>query len=165
MGTKAPTTAATVVLTRLGIHHVAHPFDAAVDQHGSGEQGFGRRAASALGVPAERVFKTLVVAAGDRLAVAITPVSGSLNLRAVAAALGAKRAALADPAVVERRTGYVVGGISPIGQREPLLTLLDASAADHPTIFVSGGRRGFDIELAPADLQRATDARLVAIAR
>ncbi|WP_375400931.1 aminoacyl-tRNA deacylase [uncultured Amnibacterium sp.] len=160
MGTKAPTTAATAALTRFGIPYIAHPFD-----HAAGSQRYGPEAASALGVPAERVFKTLVVTAGDRLAVAITPVSGSLDLRAVAAALGAKRSVLADPAVAERRTGSVVGGISPLGQREPLPTLLDASAADHPTIFVSGGRRGFDIELTPADLLRATDARLVAIAR
>lgn len=160
VGTKAPTTAATAALIRLGIEHVPHPFE-----HVGGERSYGLEAAAALGVPAERVFKTLVVTAGGRLAVAITPVSGELDLRAVAAALDTKRAALADPTTAERRTGYVVGGISPIGQRERLPTLLDTSAGEHATVFVSGGRRGFDIELAPADLQRATDARLVAIAR
>lgn len=160
MGTRVPTTPATLELTRLGIRHVPHPFDAS-----GSDQGYGRQAATALGVTAARVFKTLVVMAGDRPAIAIAPVSGRLDLGAVAAALGVKRAAMAEPAVAERRTGYVVGGISPIGQRERLPTLLDVSAAEHETIFVSGGRRGFDLELSPTALQRATDARLVAIAR
>lgn len=160
MGTRAPTTPATVALRRLAIPHVPHPFDASAS-----DQGYGQQAVESLGVSAERVFKTLVVIAGDLTAIAVTPVSGRLDLGAVAAALGVKRAAMAEPAVAERRTGYVVGGISPLGQRERLPTLLDVSAADHDTILVSGGRRGFDIELSAADLQRATGARLVAIAR
>lgn len=160
MGTRAPTTPATVALRRLAIPHMPRPFDAS-----SSDQGYGQQAVEALGVSAERVFKTLVVIAGDLTAIAVTPISGRLDLGAVAAALGVKRAAMAEPAVAERRTGYVVGGISPLGQRERLPTLLDVSAADHDTILVSGGRRGFDIELSAADLQRATGARLVAIAR
>ena len=99
------------------------------------------------------------------LTVAVVPVSGSLDLKALAAAVGGKRAAMADPALAERRTGYVVGGISPVGQRSTHPTVVDTSALDHPTVLVSGGRRGLDLELSPADLVRVTDAVVAPIGR
>jgi Cys-tRNA(Pro)/Cys-tRNA(Cys) deacylase len=111
------------------------------------------------------VFKTLVVQADAELVVAVVPVSGKLDLKALAAEVGAKKAALADPALAQRRTGYIVGGISPLGQKTPLTTVVDETAQLFDTVFVSGGRRGFDIEVAPADLARLTSARFAAIAR
>ena len=126
---------------------------------------FGAEAAAALGVPAERVFKTLVVEADGALVVAVVPVSTTLDLRSLASAVAAKRAVLADPHLVERRTGYVLGGISPVGQRTRLPVVLDASAEQYPTVFVSGGRRGFDIELSPADLLTATGGTTAEIGR
>lgn len=131
-------------------------------------ESFGLEAAGALGVEAARVFKTLLVDTGEgshRLAVGIVPVDRSLDLKAMAAALGAKRAVMADPREAERSTGYVVGGISPVGQKRSLPTVLDASARSHPTILVSGGRRGLDLELSPEDLQRVTEAHVAAISR
>lgn len=156
----AASTPATVALTRLGI-----VFELRGYEHDPSVTDFGAEAAEKLGVPAERVFKTLLVEADERLAVAIVPVAGKLDLKAMAAALGARKAVMADPATAERKTGYVVGGISPIGQRTSLATVLDESALDFETVLVSGGRRGFDIELAPADLMRATSALAAAIAR
>ncbi|MCU1472208.1 Cys-tRNA(Pro) deacylase [Amnibacterium sp.] len=153
-------TPATVALTALGIPFVPHPY-----RHDAGSSAYGIEAAAALGVDPARVLKTLVAAADDRLVVAVVPVSTTLDLKALAAAAGAKRAVLAEPATAERRTGYVIGGISPLGQRARLPLYLDASALGHPTVFVSGGRRGFDIELAPADLLAATGGTAVAIAR
>ncbi|MGN6445302.1 Cys-tRNA(Pro) deacylase [Amnibacterium sp.] len=158
MSRRAPTTAATQALDRLGVSYVAHPY-----AHDAAADGYGAEAARELGVPPERVFKTLVVEADGRLAVAVVPVSSMLDLKALAAVLGAKRATMAAPETAERRTGYVVGGISPVGQRTRLPLVLDTSAEAFPTVFVSGGRRGFDIELAPADLLAATDGRLAAI--
>ena len=146
-------TPATVALTRAGVAFTLHPYD-----HDPRAESFGMEAATALGVPAERVFKTLLAEAGGRLVVGIVPVTGQLDLKALARAVGAPKALMADPAAAERSTGYVVGGISPVGQRKALPTVLDASALDHPTVFVSGGRRGLDLELAPADLVRITDA-------
>ena len=93
-----------------------------------------------------------------RLATAVVPVSGQLDLKALARALGASRAAMADVVVAERATGYVAGGISPVGQRRPHPTVLDSTALDHPSVFVSAGRRGLDLEIAPADLVRITEA-------
>jgi Cys-tRNA(Pro)/Cys-tRNA(Cys) deacylase len=122
-------------------------------------------AARALGVPEQRVLKTLVVDVDGALIVAVLPVSGSLDLKALAGAVGGKRAALAEPTVAERRTGYVVGGISPIGQRVRLPLVLDESALEHDTVLVSGGRRGFELEIAPTDLLRATGGSTAAIAR
>lgn len=157
-------TQATVALAKLGI-----PFEVRDYAHDPAVTDFGREAAEALGLPAERVFKTLLAevvgGAGAGLIVGIVPVSGMLDLKALAAAAGARRAAMADPALAERKTGYVVGGISPIGQRTRLRTVLDDSALGFDTVLVSGGRRGLDIELAPADLVRATDALTAAIAR
>jgi Cys-tRNA(Pro)/Cys-tRNA(Cys) deacylase len=115
-------------------------------------------------VAAERVFKTLVVDADGRLAVGIVPVAHQLAPKAMAAAVGAKRAVLAEPAAAARVTGYVLGGISPFGQRRRLPTVLDASASAHPTILVSGGKRGVELEVAPADLVATLTAAVAAIA-
>ncbi|BDZ57953.1 hypothetical protein GCM10025872_16100 [Barrientosiimonas endolithica] len=133
--------------------------------HDSAVTDFGQEAADALGVDPARVLKTLLVDDGSALAVAIVPVTGQVDLKAVAAALGVKKVAMADPRAAERSSGYVVGGISPFGQRRQLRTLVDTSALEHGTVLVSGGRRGLDLELAPADLVRVTDATTADIAR
>jgi Cys-tRNA(Pro)/Cys-tRNA(Cys) deacylase len=131
----------------------------------SARPSYGLDAAEALGVDARRIFKTLVATVDGRLAVAIVPVAGELDLKALADALDGRRAEMADPAAAERATGYVVGGISPIGQRRSLPTVVDESAAGHTAILVSGGRRGLQVELAPADLVKMTSAILAPIAR
>jgi Cys-tRNA(Pro)/Cys-tRNA(Cys) deacylase len=135
--------------------------------HDPAAASYGLEAAAALDVEPARVFKTLMVATSlpgaAALAVAVIPVDRRLRLKAVAAALGLKKAAMADPALAQRRTGYVLGGISPLGQRHPSRTLIDVSALGFGTILVSGGRRGLDVELAPADLIRLTDASTAAI--
>jgi Cys-tRNA(Pro)/Cys-tRNA(Cys) deacylase len=136
-----------------------------VYEHHETATNFGEEAAAALGLREEQVFKTLVVSVDGALAVAIVPVANRLDLKAIAAAVGGKKATLADPALAEKRTGYVVGGISPVGQKTKLRTVVDESALSYPSIFVSGGRRGFDIEVAPADLVRVTEATAAAIAR
>jgi Cys-tRNA(Pro)/Cys-tRNA(Cys) deacylase len=146
-------TPATAALTAAGVPFVLHPY-----AHDPSAASYGAEAAEVLGIDPSRVFKTLMVDVEGRLAVGIVPVSGTLDLKAFAAALGAKKAAMADPAVAQRRTGYVLGGISPLGQRLPSPTVLDAGALALDTLLVSGGRRGLDIELAPADLVRLTDA-------
>ncbi|TLM72594.1 Cys-tRNA(Pro) deacylase [Pseudarthrobacter sp. NamB4] len=146
-------TPATAALAAAGIPFVLHPY-----AHDPAAASYGAEAAEVLGINPERVFKTLIVEVEGRLAVGVVPVSGSLDLKAFAAAMGAKKAAMADPAAAQRRTGYVLGGISPLGQRLPSPTVLDASALALETLLVSGGRRGLDIELAPADLLRLTDA-------
>ena len=132
-------------------------------EHRPGARDYGREAADAIGVEHDQVFKTLVVVADGELAVAIVPVSCQLSLRAVAAALGAKRAELCDPQRAERATGYVVGGISPFGQRKRLATVIDETCELYDTIFVSGGRRGLDLGIAPADLVAVTGAIVAAI--
>jgi len=139
-------------------------------EHDPRAAAYGPEAATALGLDPAQVFKTLVVALegaprSAALAVAVVPVARQLDLKAAADALGAKRVALADAALAERTTGYVVGGISPLGQRKALPTVLDASALDWPEIFVSAGRRGLEIALAPADLLRLTGGRTAAVAR
>lgn len=146
-------TPALQLLDSLGIAHVAHAYD-----HDPAETNFGSEAAQKLDVAPERVFKTLIASIDGRLTVGVVPVTGMLDLKALAKAVGGKRAELADTALAERKTGYVVGGISPLGQKTALPTVLDESAFAHPTIFVSGGRRGLDLELAAADLLRATGA-------
>jgi Cys-tRNA(Pro)/Cys-tRNA(Cys) deacylase len=153
-------TPATVVLTRAGIEHRVHTYD-----HHREAASYGLEAAEALGVDPARVFKTLLASVEGRLVVAVVPVSGMLDLKAVAAAVGGKKAEMADPADAERATGYVVGGISPIGQRRPLPTVVDETALGHDTVFVSGGRRGLEIELSPGDLVSVTSAGLAAIGR
>ena len=126
---------------------------------------YGQEAALALGIEAERVFKTLLADVDGALTVAVVPVDGQLDLKALASAVGGKKAAMADPAAAERATGYVVGGISPLGQKKRLATVVDASALDFESVLVSAGRRGVDVELAPADLVLLTNARTAPIAR
>jgi Cys-tRNA(Pro)/Cys-tRNA(Cys) deacylase len=130
-----------------------------------GSSGFGAEAAAALGVDPARMFKTLVVDAGDRLAVGVVPVAGMLDLKAMAAAINAKSVRMAETAAAERATGYVVGGIGPLGQRKQLVTVVDASATGWPTVFVSAGRRGLQVELAPHDLVQLTGATVASIGR
>ncbi|TDW74488.1 Cys-tRNA(Pro)/Cys-tRNA(Cys) deacylase [Curtobacterium sp. PhB25] len=156
----SPSTPATVALDRAGVSYTPHVYD-----HHESATNFGEEAAAALGLREEQVFKTLVVSVDGALAVAIVPVANRLDLKAIAAAVGGKKATLADPALAEKRTGYVVGGISPVGQKSWIRTVLDESALAYDSIFVSGGRRGFDIEVAPADLARVTEAISAAIAR
>lgn len=132
-------------------------------ERGDDLRDFGREAATALGIEPDQVFKTLIVDADGDLAVAVVPVSCSLSMKAVAAALGAKRADLADVERAQRSSGYVVGGISPIGQKRALPTVLDESVDLFERVYVSGGRRGLDVSLAPGDLARVTGARVAAI--
>jgi Cys-tRNA(Pro)/Cys-tRNA(Cys) deacylase len=153
-------TPATVALGSAGLPFTVHSYE-----HDPAAASYGEEASQAMGVPAERVFKTLVADVDGALTVAVVPVAGSLDLKALAAAAGGKRAAMADPAAAERSTGYVLGGISPLGQRKRLRTVVDASALDHPTVFVSAGRRGLEVELAAADLVRLTSATTAPIAR
>ncbi|MGR0219372.1 Cys-tRNA(Pro) deacylase [Agromyces sp. ZXT2-6] len=153
-------TPATVALTRAGIR-----FTALAYEHDPRAAAYGLEAAEKLGIAPERVFKTLLANVDGSLAVGIVPVAEQLDLKALAAALGGKRAEMADPALAERKTGYVVGGISPIGQKVALPTVLDERAILHETILVSGGRRGLDLELAPDDLLAVTNGRYAPIAR
>ena len=142
------------------------PFQLAEYDHDPRSDSYGMEAAEAIGVPPERVFKTLIALLDDgRLAVAIVPVAGQLDLKALAKALGARRAQMADPIDAQRATGYLVGGISPLGQKRRLPTALDESALLQDAIYVSAGRRGLDMSLAPADLQSLTDAAVAPIAR
>lgn len=149
----SPGTPATAALHAAHVAYTAHPYE-----HDPSSPSYGLEAAAALGIEPARVFKTLMVDIAGRLCVAVVPVSGSLDLKAAAATFGGKKASMADPAVAERRTGYVFGGISPLGQRQRSPTAIDDSALEYETILVSGGRRGLDIELAPADLIRLTGA-------
>ena len=145
---------------RAGVPIRVHSFD-----HDPEAKSYGMEAAAALGVDAARVFKTLVASVdGASWAVAIVPADARLNLKALAAAAGGKKAELAEPARAESLTGYVVGGISPLGQRRLLPTFIDESARLFDTIFVSAGRRGLDLEIAPADLIALTAARTAALA-
>ena len=153
-------TPATVALERAGIAFTPHVYE-----HDPANTNFGLEAADVLGLDPEQVFKTLLADLDGALVVAIVPVGGKLDLKALAAALGGKKAVMADPSLAERKTGYIVGGISPIGQKTAHPTVLDETAELFDTIFVSGGRRGFDLELAPADLLRVTNGRVAAIAR
>ncbi|GAA4500984.1 Cys-tRNA(Pro) deacylase [Actinoallomurus oryzae] len=153
-------TPATVAATRAGVAFTLHPYET-----GGGEESYGEAAADALGVPRDRLFKTLVTEVDGDLTVAVVPVSATLDLKALAGAAGGKRAAMADPAAAERVTGYVRGGISPLGQRKRLPTVVDSSASGFSTIYVSAGRRGLQIELAPADLVTLTGATTAGIAR
>ena len=134
-------------------------------EHDPGAASYGQEAAEALGVSPEQVFKTLVAEVDGALTVAVVPVSAALDLKALAAAAGGKRATMADPSAAERTTGYVRGGISPLGQRKRLPTVLDSSAVGQPTVCVSAGRRGLEIELSPDDLTALTDATTAPIAR
>ncbi len=153
-------TRATEQLARLGIRHVLHRYS-----HDPSHPSYGQEASEALGVPADRVFKTLVADVDGRLMVAVVPVAGSLDLKALATAVGGKKAVMADPGQAEKASGYVTGGIAPVGLRRPLPVVVDETALRHATVFCSAGQRGLEIELAPADLIAAAKARTAPIAR
>lgn len=156
-------TPATRALEQAKVPHTvrAYEHDAAAAEAAGG---YGLEAATALGVEPARVLKTLLADVDGRLVVAVVPVTGQLDLKAVAAAVGGKKARMADPGAAERATGYVVGGISPLGQKRRLATVVDGSALEHGTVLVSAGRRGVDVELAPQDLVRLTGAVVAAVA-
>ena len=152
-------TPATTLLRKSAVAHTLHEYT-----HDPAHPSFGLEAAEALGVEPARVFKTLIAEVDGKPTVGVVPVSAQLDLKALAIACGTKRAVMADPTNATRITGYVVGGISPLGQRKKLPCVIDASALEHDTIFVSGGRRGLDIELRGSDLVELTDAVVAAIA-
>ena len=156
-------TPATVALSRAGVAFTLRPYEHHPDQTSYGEE-----AAAALGVDPGRIFKTLVaeVTTGTaaELVVAVVPVAGHLDLKALAAAVGGKKATMADPAAAERSTGYVRGGISPLGQKARLRSVVDASAQRYPTVLVSAGKRGLQVELAPEDLVTVTSSVVAQIA-
>ena len=153
-------TTATMALERAGIPFTLHEYP-----HDPKHESYGREASQALGVPPERVFKTLIAEVDGSLVTGVVPVEGQLDLKALAAASGGKKAAMAQVAAAERATGYVAGGISPVGQRKRLPVVLDESAMRFGSVFCSAGRRGLEIEIAPADLVRATDAKVASIGR
>ena len=154
-------TPAVRVLEKAKVAHTLHPYD---PDHPS-EQGYGEAAVAALGSDPRQVFKTLVARVDGELTVAIVPVAGTLDLKALATAAGGRKAVMADPADAERTTGYVRGGISPLGQRKQLPTVVDESALQFATIMVSAGKRGLQVELPPADLVRLTRAKTAPIGR
>jgi Cys-tRNA(Pro)/Cys-tRNA(Cys) deacylase len=156
MGVGTPATAA---LTRAKVPFVVHTYD-----HDPRADNFGTEAATALGIDGRRIFKTLIATVDGALLCAVVPVAGHLDLKALARAVGGKKAAMADPSAAQRATGYVLGGISPVGHRAALPVCVDASALEFDTILCSGGRRGLQIELAPRDLIRLTDASVAPIA-
>ncbi len=141
------------------ISHRIHEYS-----HDESSESYGREAAEKLGVPEARVFKTLVVAVDNKeLVVGVIPVSSMLSMKRIAKAAGAKKAAMADKSDVERSTGYVLGGVSPLGQKKRLKTIIDSSAANYATVYVSAGRRGLEIELSPEDLAKLTRGALAEI--
>jgi Cys-tRNA(Pro)/Cys-tRNA(Cys) deacylase len=153
-------TPATLALTRASVDFTLHAYD-----HDPRAASYGLEAAAALAVAPERVLKTLLAQVDGSLVVGVVPVDGQLDLKALARAVGGSKAVMADPSAAERATGYVVGGISPLGQKRRLRTVLDESALSHPTVFVSAGRRGLDLEIAPADLVRVLEATTGQIGR
>jgi len=163
MAKKAAGTPALDILTAAGVTFSLHEYDHEARHH------FGDETVAVLGVSAQRVFKTLIASittsGKPELVVALVPVSGQLDLKALARVLAAKNADMADPAIAQRSSGYVVGGISPLGQRTRLRTVVDSSAMAYGTVLVSGGRRGLQVELDPADLVRLTDATVAEIGR
>ncbi len=146
-------TPATVAVARAGVEHRLCEYD-----HDPSAPAYGLEAAEKLGADPARVFKTLVAEVDGGLVVAVVPVTGSLSLKALAAAAGGRKAAMAEPAAAERATGYVVGGISPLGHRKRLPVYLDETMEGHETVLVSAGRRGLELELAPGDLARLAGA-------
>ncbi|SFK49300.1 Cys-tRNA(Pro)/Cys-tRNA(Cys) deacylase [Amycolatopsis sacchari] len=152
-------TPATAVLAKQRVEHRLHTYE-----HDPKHESYGLEAAEALGVEPTRVFKTLVADVDGKLTVGVVPVTGQLDLKALAAAAGGKRAKMAEAAAAQRATGYVLGGISPLGQRSRLPVVIDSSVENFDTVFCSGGRRGLELELAPADLIRLTGAKVAAIA-
>jgi Cys-tRNA(Pro)/Cys-tRNA(Cys) deacylase len=151
-------TPATALLTREKVAFTLHPYE-----HDPRAEAFGEEAAAALGVAPERIFKTLIASVDGKLSCAVVPVAGRLDLKALAAALGAKRAEMAEPGAAARATGYVVGGISPIGQKGRLPVVIDTSARSFETVYVSAGRRGLQVQLPPAELIRVTSGRFADI--
>lgn len=152
-------TPAVSLARRLGIAHALHEYE-----HDPASDSYGLEAAEKLQVMPQRVFKTLVVSLdGGELAVGVLPVSALLSMKLIAKAAGARKAVMAEKAAVERSSGYVLGGVSPLGQRRKLRTFIHTSARDYPTVYVSAGRRGLEIELAPEDLRRATEGRYAEI--
>jgi len=163
-------TPATNALGAAGVAFVAHEYrqgeGRSLSERSETKGGYGLEAAAAIGADPDRVFKTLLADVdGIGLVVGVVPVSGTLDVKALAQAAGGKRAVMARPEIAERRTGYVVGGISPIGQKTALRTFVDETAQLWETVYVSGGRRGFDIELAPADLLAITGGEYADIGR
>ncbi|MDP7703511.1 MULTISPECIES: YbaK/EbsC family protein [unclassified Mycobacterium] len=158
----AAATPALAALGKAGVPHQVVKYD-----HDSRERSFGTEAVTALteseGIAAEQIYKTLIIEVTGGLAVAIVPASAKLSLKAAAAALGVGKAAMADPAVAERTTGYVLGAVSPFGQRKRLRTVLDSGALSWTTIYCSAGRRGWDVAVSPQDLIRLTGAVTAAI--
>jgi Cys-tRNA(Pro)/Cys-tRNA(Cys) deacylase len=154
-------TPALVALGAAGVPHTAHAYE----HDPATPLGYGLEAAHALGVEPERVFKTLLTNVDGRLVVAVVPVTTTLDLKALASAAGGKKATMAERAAAERATGYVVGGISPLGQKTVLPTVVDETVWLFDTVLVSGGRRGLDVELAPDDLVRLTSATVADVAR
>lgn len=154
-------TPAIVALVAAGVAHTVHPYE----HDAASGVGYGLEAAAALGIPAEQVYKTLMTDVDGALTVAVVPVVGKLDLKALAAAVGGKKAAMAERAAAERATGYVVGGISPLGQKTPHPTVVDETVELYDVVYVSGGRRGLDVGLAPADLIALTGALVADIAR
>lgn len=152
-------TPATTVLRRANVTYTVHEYG-----HDSGRTDYGDEAVEAMEADAARVFKTLVAEVDGALTVACVPMSAKLDLKALAAASGGKKARMAESAAAERATGYVTGGIAPLGHRKRLPLVLDTTAHDHATIFCSAGRRGLEIELAPSDLVAATGATTAPIA-
>ena len=149
------------IARKAGIEHTVHEY-----AHDPSSESYGLEAAEKLGVEKLRVFKTLVVSLDGRaLAVGVVPVSAMLGMKRIARAAGAKKASMAAPTEVERVTGYVLGGVSPLGQKKRLRTFIDASAAAFQTIYVSAGRRGLEIELSPHDLKALTGASFAEIAQ
>jgi Cys-tRNA(Pro)/Cys-tRNA(Cys) deacylase len=153
-------TPATVALTRAGVPFTVHEY-----AHDPRAASFGLEAAEALGLDPDRVLKTLLASVDGRLTVGIVPVSGQLDLKALARAVGGGKAVMAAVADAERATGYVAGGISPFGQKRRHPTVVDASALAFDTVYVSGGRRGLDLGVAPTDLAALTDAVVAPISR
>jgi Cys-tRNA(Pro)/Cys-tRNA(Cys) deacylase len=154
-------TPAVVALEKAGVPHTLHPYE----HDPSSDLSYGLEAAEAIGVDPPQVFKTLLADVDGKLVVGIVPVDRKLDLKALARAAGGKKAAMADAAAAERATGYVVGGISPLGQKTRHTTVLDRSAEAFDVVYVSGGRRGLDVGLAPADLLALTDGSTAPIAR
>lgn len=148
-----------MLLTRQRVPHQVHEY-----AHDPRAASFGTEASEVLGLPAERVFKTLVAEVDGVLTIGVVPVSGQLDLKALAAAAGGKRAKMAEVAAAERATGYVAGGIAPLGHRKRLPVVIDSSATAFETIFCSAGRRGLEIELSPTDLATLADATIAPIA-
>lgn len=152
-------TPATVLLARAGVAHTLHSYEP-----GPPADSYGEAAAAALGVQPQRLFKTLIASVDGKLACGVVPVAGHLDLKALAAAVGGKRAEMAEPHAAQRATGYVVGGISPLAQKSRLPIVIDQSALDYDTVFVSAGKRGLQVELRPADLVELAGASTAAIA-